>query len=155
MTAPVLVFGFGNPSRGDDALGPEFVRALETKFAAEIERGELEVLTDYQLQVEHALDLVDRQRVFFVDASVSAAAPFEVREVQESKDDSFTTHLLSPGALLHTFVTVMKQPAPQSWIVAIRGERFELGEPLSATAAQGLASALEAPQLLRAVVPRT
>ena len=26
---PVLVFGWGNPSRGDDALGPLFVDAIE------------------------------------------------------------------------------------------------------------------------------
>ena len=29
MTAPLLVFGWGNRSRGDDALGPLFVERLQ------------------------------------------------------------------------------------------------------------------------------
>jgi Ni,Fe-hydrogenase maturation factor len=27
--APILIFGYGNPSRGDDALGPELIQRLE------------------------------------------------------------------------------------------------------------------------------
>jgi len=65
MTAPILVFGYGNPSRGDDALGPEFVRRLEACCADAIACGALEVLTDFQLQVEHALDLQERAVVYW------------------------------------------------------------------------------------------
>lgn len=141
MTAPVLVFGYGNPSRGDDALGPEFVRRLEQRFPEAIARGELEVLTDYQLQIEHALDLRGRQRVFFVDASATGEA-FVVRPVEPLKDPSFTTHLLSPQALLHTFEEVEQGAAPPAWTIAIRGERFELGQSMSEAAERHLDSAL-------------
>ena len=34
MTAPLLVFGWGNASRGDDALGPLFVQQLSALAAA-------------------------------------------------------------------------------------------------------------------------
>ena len=74
--APVLVFACGNPSRGDDALGPAFIARVEALLADEIRRGELELLTDFQLQAEHALDLVGREQVVFVDASVACVAPF-------------------------------------------------------------------------------
>ncbi len=141
MTAPVLVFGFGNPSRGDDALGPEFVRRLEARFPNELARGELEVLTDYQLQVEHALDLRDRQRVYFVDAGAVGTA-VELRPVEAAKDASFTTHLLSPQALLHTFEQVEQRAAPRAWLLTIPGEDFELGAPMSASAARHLEEAL-------------
>src|SRR5450830_1062984 len=70
--APLLVFGWGNLSRGDDALGPlciERLRALAAPATA------VDYLDDYQLQIEHALDLVGRQRVLFVDASLSCGAP--------------------------------------------------------------------------------
>lgn len=130
MTAPVLVIGYGNPSRGDDALGPEFVDRLAQRFARQIDDGELEVLTDFQPQVEHALDLRGRQRVFFVDASVSGAA-FEVHPVLAQRDSTYTTHLLSPGAVLFTYSEVERREPPAAWIIAIRGEKFELGEPLS------------------------
>jgi len=51
--APVLVLAVGNPSRGDDALGP-----LAAQRLAALELSGVEVLTDFQLQVEHALDLL-------------------------------------------------------------------------------------------------
>lgn len=141
MTAPVLVFGFGNPSRGDDALGPEFVRRLEARSPERLARGELEVLTDYQLQVEHVLDLRDRERVYFVDAG-AVGTEVEMRAVQAAKDASFTTHLLSPQALLHTYEQVEQKTAPSAWLITIPGEHFELGAPLSESAARHLEEAL-------------
>jgi hydrogenase maturation protease len=143
MTAPVLVFGYGNPARGDDALGPELARRLEERHAGAIARGELEVLTDYQLQVEHALDLKGRRAVYFVDAS-ARGEPVEIRPVAAAQDESFTTHRLSPGALLHTYEAIEHAPAPPAWTVAIRGEQFELGAPLSEAARRNLAQALAA-----------
>jgi hydrogenase maturation protease len=143
--APVLVFGYGNPSRGDDALGPEFVRRLEAERALEVASGALELLTDFQLQVEHALDLQGRTRVYFVDATAEGGAPaFEVRPVRAARDGTFSTHLLSPEAVLHTCQEVLGEPAPEAFVIAIRGERFELGEALSATAERNLALALAA-----------
>lgn len=141
MTAPVLVFGYGNPARGDDALGPEFVRRLEARCADAIARGALELLTDFQLQVEHALDLRGRRAVYFVDASARGAA-VEVCPVAPLQDASFTTHLLSPAALLHTWERIEHQPPPPSWTIAIRGVRFELGEPMSDEASRNLEQAL-------------
>ena len=81
MTQPArwLVFGVGNPSRGDDALGPLFVERLDAWAAT---AGDLSValvtLTDFQWQIEHALDLADIDVVVFVDASVRAEPPFEL-----------------------------------------------------------------------------
>ncbi|MDP3326412.1 MAG: Ni/Fe hydrogenase, partial [Hydrogenophaga sp.] len=68
QVAPLLVFGWGNPSRGDDALGPLLVEQLAG--LAQMSSGRLECLTDFQLQVEHALDLRGRERVLFVDAAI-------------------------------------------------------------------------------------
>jgi len=67
VPAPLLVFGWGNVSRGDDALGPLFVQRLPEMLDA-AQRDRVELLEDYQLQVEHTLDLADRERVLFVDA---------------------------------------------------------------------------------------
>jgi len=139
MTAPLLVFGWGNPSRGDDALGPLCVERLrDAGFAA----GAVEFLDDYQLQVEHALDLVDRQRVLFIDASLGCRAPFEATELQPARDASFTTHALSPRALMQVFRTLQGQPPPACTLLAIRGERFELGEPPGAAALAHLDAAV-------------
>lgn len=137
--APLLVFGWGNLSRGDDALGPLCVERLRDALAAD---ARVEFLDDYQLQVEHALDLVGRERVLFVDASLNCPAPFEVTPLQAAQDASFTTHAMSPQALMQVFADVQGRAAPPCTLLAIRGERFGLGEPPSEQALQHLDAAL-------------
>lgn len=133
-----LVFGWGNPSRGDDALGPLVVDAVEGWALPGVE-----CLTDFQLQVENALDLQGRDRVLFVDASASALPPYAVERLAAERDSSHTTHELSPAAVLSVYREVLGAEPPPTWLLGIRGEVFDLGAPLSATAADHLGAALE------------
>lgn len=142
MTAPTLIFGWGNPSRGDDALGPLFVDHFTALAALHPEWGEVECLTDFQLQVEHALDLQGRSRVLFVDASFDAPVPCSLARIEAARDASFTTHAMSPQAVLRVYVDIEDGEAPPCWLLAIRGERFELGEDLTEAARKNLAAAL-------------
>ena len=139
--APVLVFGWGNPSRGDDALGPMLLEQLDALLAATPPR-DVELLTDFQLQVEHALDLAGRQRVLFVDASLSCAAPFEVTALTAARDMRLSTHAMSPQAVMQVFRDLHGIEPPPCTLLAIRGERFELGEPPSEAARANLALAV-------------
>jgi hydrogenase maturation protease len=139
LTAPTLVFGWGNASRGDDALGPLCIEALRAGFEGDVR---IDFLDDYQLQVEHALDLVGRRRVLFVDASRAAARPFAVSTIEARSDASFSTHSLSAPALLKVYEDLHATTAPPCTLLAIRGEHFELGAPPSAAAARHLAAAL-------------
>jgi hydrogenase maturation protease len=134
----LLVFGWGNLSRGDDALGPLCIEQLRSNCAQD---HRVEFVDDYQLQVEHALDLVGRTRVLFIDASLNCAAPFEVTELQAARDASFTTHAVSPQALMQVFIDLHGEPPPACTLLAIRGERFELGEPPSPLALANLDAA--------------
>lgn len=142
MTAASLVFAWGNPSRGDDALGPRFIERLEALACDHPEWGTFDCLTDFQLQIEHALDLNGRARVLFVDASVDCTAPFAVSTLAPARDDSFSSHALSPQAVLQVYRDVEGAEPPPAQLLAIRGERFELGEELSAGASRHLESAL-------------
>ncbi|MFA7270138.1 MAG: hydrogenase maturation protease [Sterolibacterium sp.] len=137
MKPPILIFAWGNPSRGDDALGPLFVEGIEA-----MNHPAVECQTDFQLQVEHALDLHGRERVLFVDASLTAAAPFSFSPIFPDKDASFTTHAMTPQAILHTYTQLESCPPPPSWLLAIRGESFELGEPVCPAAKLNLAAAI-------------
>ena len=80
--APVLVLTYGNPSRGDDALGTAMFDLLEANPPANVE-----LLTDFQLQIEHATDLQNREYILFIDAGVSCAEPFELKRLSAVKDD--------------------------------------------------------------------
>jgi hydrogenase maturation protease len=137
--APLLVFAWGNRSRGDDALAPTFLDRLRPLLPADLS---VELLEDYQLQVEHALDLAGRSSVLFVDASLTCRAPFEVTDLAAARDASVTTHTLSAPALLQVFCDLRGQPPPPATLLAIRGEAFELGAPLSPAASAHLELAL-------------
>lgn len=142
MTAPLLVFGWGNPSRGDDALGPLFVAQLRASLdEAGVQHG-VEFLEDFQLQVEHALDLLGRRHVLFVDASLDCTAPFETTTLQAARDTSFTTHAMSPESVLQVFRDLYRTEPPPCTQLAIRGTAFGLGEPAGDAALANLALAL-------------
>ena len=128
MTAPLLVFGWGNLSRGDDALGPLFVERLRG-MAEQAGLSGMEFLEDYQLQVEHALDLVGRVRVLFVDASLECRAPFEATTVRAARDLSFSTHAMSPAAVMQAYRELVRAEPPPCTQLAIAGLSFGLGDP--------------------------
>ena len=137
MVKPVLVFGYGNLSRGDDALGPLLLGYIEEYLKSD----DIELLSDFQLQIEHALDLPNRELVLFVDASVACRPPFELAELKAIQDLSYTTHAMSPSAVLAVYQAVTKQIPPPSFLLSIKGESFELGEGLSVCAERHLAEA--------------
>jgi hydrogenase maturation protease len=135
---PILVLAVGNPSRGDDALGPVLAERLQA-----LRLPDVEVLSDYQLQVEHALDMIGRALVVVVDAAASGAAPYAWSSVSARPDRSVSTHALSPDALLacHRRLTGAE---PRTLVLAVRGFSFRLGASLSRQARQNLERALPA-----------
>ena len=135
----LLVLAWGNPSRGDDALGPLCIERLR---ALAVSAARVEYLEDFQLQIEHALDLVGRKRVLLVDASRACPAPFEVTRVQPARDASLNSHALTPAALLQVYAELRNEPPPPCTLLAIRGERFELGEPPGSSALVNLDAAV-------------
>lgn len=158
MTAPWLILAVGNPSRGDDALGPELIERLST---AESGADDVEFLVDFQLQVEHALDLKDRHGVLFVDAArpgvvvqrvVSDDMPwscldnkFEAVAISTIEADSHVppaSHALRAEAVLYV-ARQMDDDVPPSWQLAIEGHSFALGEGLSEVAEHHLTQALD------------
>ena len=66
-----LLFGYGNPGRLDDGLGPAFIEAFEGR---DLENVTLDA--DYQLTVEDAAAVAEHDVAIFVDASVNGAEPF-------------------------------------------------------------------------------
>jgi hydrogenase maturation protease len=135
----VLVLGVGNPSRGDDALGPLLLDRLEGRVPPGVE-----LLTDFQLQVEHLLDLHGRDLVVFADASVSAAAPFEFAPIGPAASGAaltMTTHAMEPPALLAAYSRHYGAAPPPAWLLAMRGESFDLGAPPGAAAERHLQAA--------------
>jgi hydrogenase maturation protease len=134
--ASLLVLAVGNPSRGDDAIGPELAARLEAAALPGVE-----VINEFQLQVENALDLVGRERVIFVDAGTGTPAPYELARVEAAPEFLHTSHALAPEAVLAIYRRITGNEPPEAWLLCVRGESFELGETLSASASDHLAAA--------------
>lgn len=133
---PVVVFAIGNPSRGDDALGPEICGRLEKWLEIEGLADEVELIEDFQLQIEHSLDLVGRELALFIDAGDNTRAPFVFERIFPSTAVAHTSHALAPQAVLQVFRQVEGGEPPPAYVLCIRGEKFELGEPLGEPARQ-------------------
>jgi len=136
----VVVLAWGNQSRGDDALGPLFLEAAEA-IAGEL-GGDFDFVGDFQLQPEHATDLVDRDLALFVDASRTLDAPVALRELAPRRDATFTTHGMSGEAVLAAYAAAFGLAPPPAFELAIRGEAFALGTGLSPTARDALEDAV-------------
>ena len=135
MTAPVVIFAVGNPSRGDDALGPVLAGRLRDWLDESGRGARVEVIEDFQLQIEHAIDLAGRELVLFVDAGMETPVPFSFTRAVPGGGPGHSTHALTPGAVLEVFLRTEPGEPPPAYVLCVRGEEFGLGEPLTATAA--------------------
>jgi hydrogenase maturation protease len=143
MKAPIVVFAVGNPSRGDDALGPCLLARFADWLADRALLDQFELIEDFQLQIEHALDLAGRDMALFIDAGVQTPGPCRLFPLKPSGGMAHTTHALSPEAVLDVYCRTEGSLPPPAFMLCLRGERFELGEPLTAEAALALDSGFE------------
>jgi hydrogenase maturation protease len=132
----IFVLGYGNPGRQDDGLGPkaaEGIASLGLPF----------VSTDaaFQLNIEDAEAISGHDVVIFVDASVSAPEPFSFERLYPAGEVTFTSHSVSPGSILR-LCTDHFGPAPEAYVMGIRGYSFEFEEEMTAAARGNLEKAL-------------
>jgi hydrogenase maturation protease len=123
-----LVIGFGNPGRRDDGLGP-----LLAESAAGWDLPGVEALSDYQLNIEHAADVAEADLVIFIDAAREGESPYSFYRAQPKAQAYFSTHALEPENVLETCREVYGKLTP-AFVLAVRGETFEMGEGLSGSA---------------------
>lgn len=127
------LIGYGNPGRGDDGLGPAFAERI-----AERNVSDLNISTDYQLTVDHALLISGARSVVFVDALMKHDAPFRFGAVRPAPSHSLTSHSLDPSAVL-ALAQMLFGSAVEAHVLGISGIEFgEVREGLSPTAEENL-----------------
>ncbi len=140
---PVLLFAYGNLSRGDDALAPLLLERLQQQGIVTGCGHQLKYLSDYQMQIEHVMDLQGCVRVLLFDAAVDITESYQFYPITVGLETHYTTHGMSPSTLLHTYRQTLKETPPPTSMLAIRGEDFELGQPLTNDATHNLNAAFE------------
>ena len=142
MPPAVVVFAVGNRSRGDDAIGPLLLERLSSWLAAEGQNGAYALIEDYQLQIEHALDLQGKRLALFIDAGCGTRSPFGFYAIGSAPAlPARNTHELSPPEVLGVYRRVAGLEPPPSFVLCVCGERFALGEGLSASAESNVEAA--------------
>ncbi|MCL4221246.1 MAG: hydrogenase maturation protease [Phycisphaerales bacterium] len=128
-----LVIGYGNPGRRDDGLGPCAAEAVELARIPGVD-----VLSDYQLNVEHAADVSAHDVVVFIDAAVGTTGPCFLRRLLPRSFGTFSTHTMRPEAVLALAQDIFGWSG-RAFLLGIRGYAFEdFGEDLSTQAAENL-----------------
>ena len=120
-----MLFVAGNDVRGDDMLGPLLARRVEAMAL-----GFVSVHSDFQFQVEHALDLPDDGLAIFVDAHCNQAEAVRFGEVGARQACAPGSHALSPEEVLGVAERIGRA-LPPAFVLSLRGRDFELGRPLS------------------------
>ncbi len=129
-----LIYGIGNVGRQDDGLGWAFIDWLQAEglcSSAELQRG-------YQLLLEDAELISNKERVLFVDATKdTSVATFSLELAAPRMDFSFTSHAISIPAIMATCLQCFER-VPIVHVLAIRGFEFELELGLTEAAQQNL-----------------
>lgn len=139
----VLVYGYGNPGRQDDALGNEMINKI-TAWVEEHKINNVEVDSNYQLNIEDAERISSKDVIVFVDASQEASNPeFTFTHLEPSPEKiEFSMHAVSPEYVLHVCNDLFKK-SPKTCLLAIKGYEWDFKEGLSDNAKLNLEQAFQ------------
>lgn len=137
----VLIYGYGNPGRQDDGLGNAFVNRIE-HWVEEEGLQDFFFDSNYQLNIEDADAISDKDLVVFADASTENLEEFCVSKVDQSAKVTFTTHAASPGYIVDLCRKIYKK-APPVFLMHIRGYEWDFREGLTEKAKKNLEKALD------------
>ncbi len=124
----IYIYGFGNPGRQDDGLGPAIIDKLESENISGIVTD-----SNYQLNIEDAHNIAGSEKVIFVDASIDADEPFSFRKIEPSAEITFSTHTMSPESVLALCKDLYDKDL-EAYVMAIKGYEWDFIEGLSSGA---------------------
>ena len=141
----ILVIGYGNDLRGDDAAG----RCAAAQVDLWMLPG-VEVRALHQLTPELAEPLAAADRAIFLDAHpVSTGTDVRVHRLPPANPITRLAHTCDPQGLLALARTAFGR-WPEAWWITIPAADFAFGAPLSPLTERGMADALVAVRRLLA-----
>jgi hydrogenase maturation protease len=136
----VLVIGYGNTLRGDDAAGVRAVELIAKRHP------EVVCVCLHQLMPELAEQIAEYDIVFFLDAEVDITKP-NVRLLTPGIDaDQRCTHFITPESILSLSKQLFQHVPLKAYIIGIPASQFDFSESLSertATAVEECATLIE------------
>ena len=140
----LLVIGYGNTLRQDDAAG---IRVAERVGALGLPGVRARACR--QLLPELVHELAEAPAVVFVDAASDGDGAVHLRPLAEADSGRLDSHLCGPAKLLALAREVCGE-APPAWLRTVPAEHFGFGEELTDTTRRGIDEAVSAVRSLAA-----
>ena len=138
----ILLYGYGNPGRQDDALGAKFIEKIET-WINENGFDNIETDTNYQLNIEDAATIADKDLVIFIDATIEEIETIKFTKVEPNDSTiEFTMHAVSAAFVVDLCQKIYNK-TPEAYLLHIRGYEWELIDGLTQKASENLDLAIE------------
>jgi hydrogenase maturation protease len=121
----ILVIGFGNPIRGDDALGPIAAERLEQRISSE----QVQIISRHVLTSELVAEVSEADLVVFIDAAMEGPiGEVLCRPLVGTTDISANlAHFFDPRELL-AWTSQLYGRHPEAYLVSVRGVRFDFAK---------------------------
>jgi len=137
----ILIYGYGNPGRQDDGLGNLFVEKIRD-WAEKEGISYLSFDSNYQLNIEDAAEIADKDIVIFVDASIEDIKDYELTRITPEAKVEFSMHSVSPA-----FVVKLSQDinsnTPRAFLLHLKGYEWAFKEGITEAAGHNLNAAIE------------
>jgi len=123
-----MIIGYGNPLRGDDAVGYHAARLLSDM----VKQREVVIRTCHQLTPELAPEISTFEKVIFIDASIAeVAGELTVSQLKHTGVSERTiSHHFDPESVL-TCSHMLYGRVPEAYLVTITANSFGYMEDLS------------------------
>jgi hydrogenase maturation protease len=135
----ILIYGYGNPGRQDDALGLRLVEYIE-QWAKEHHPQQIDTDQNYQLNIEDADKISQYDIVIFCDASMEDIDPIKLEEVLPDLTTDFSMHSVVPSFVLGVCQQLFNK-YPKSFQLHIKGYSWEFMHDITFKAEENLKQA--------------
>ncbi len=137
----ILIYGYGNPGRQDDGLGI-FLTEKVDNWIKEKNLKSIKVDCNYQLNIEDAAEIADKDLVVFVDASKEDINDFLFTEVKPSDKTEFSMHAVSPSYIFN-LCNIIYNKAPDTYLLHIKGYKWDFLKEMTEQAENNLTKAYD------------
>jgi hydrogenase maturation protease len=138
VTRNVLVIGYGNTLRGDDAVGQHVAQGVSSWNSPG-----LTSIAVQQLSPELAEPLSRADLAIFVDAKIADDGDLvDIQQLEGSNVAESIGHTSDPRRLL-TLASAIFGRQPAAWLVSVQAANFSVHDGLSGSASRGALLALE------------
>jgi len=120
----ILIYGYGNPGRQDDAAGLMLTENIENW--SKQNNLPIECYYNYQLNIEDSYKIKNYKLTIFVDSTINEEIyNFNFTKISASPDYDFSTHIIKPQYLLYLTETLFDYKI-EAYVLEIKGYQWEL-----------------------------